>query len=127
MLPELFHFLRVLLYLPNFLVAWLFRLLAVCLSCSPHVRPTARGTEVVLLSRNLGGGDFSFLRDSQRFSNAHRTHAIPQHVRFQVVPHILAGLVYDQRKGNFSIGSHIRDAACYVCWAFARAYEPQVQ
>ena len=44
----------------------------------------------------------------------------------QVVPHILAGLVYDQRKGNFSIGSHIRDAACYVCWAFARAYEPQV-
>jgi len=44
----------------------------------------------------------------------------------EVVPHILAGLVYDQRKGNFSIGSHIRDAACYVCWAFARAYEPQV-
>merc|ERR1719369_1029415 len=33
----------------------------------------------------------------------------------EVVPHILAGLVYDQRKGNFSIGSHIRDAACYVC------------
>ena len=91
------------------------------------MRPTARGTEVVLLLRNLGGEDFSFLRDSQRFSNAHRTHAIPQHVRFQVVPHILAGLVYDQRKGNFSIGSHIRDAACYVCWAFARAYEPQVQ
>ena len=24
------------------------------------------------------------------------------------------------------MGSHIRDAACYVCWAFARAYNPEV-
>lgn len=38
----------------------------------------------------------------------------------QVVPHVLAALVYDQRRGNFSVGSHIRDSACYVCWAFAR-------
>jgi len=44
----------------------------------------------------------------------------------QVVPHILTALVYDERKGSFSVGSHIRDAACYVCWAFARAYDPLV-
>jgi hypothetical protein len=33
-------------------------------------------------------------------------------------------LVYDERRGNASVGSHVRDAACYVCWGFARAYEP---
>ena len=38
----------------------------------------------------------------------------------EVLPHILTALVYDERKGSFSVGSHIRDAACYVCWAFAR-------
>ncbi|XP_066141125.1 tubulin-specific chaperone D [Euwallacea fornicatus] len=43
----------------------------------------------------------------------------------QVVPLILKALVYDEPKGYSSVGSHIRDAACYVCWSFARAYEPK--
>jgi hypothetical protein len=25
-----------------------------------------------------------------------------------------------------SVGAHVRDSACYVCWAFARAYAPKV-
>lgn len=41
-----------------------------------------------------------------------------------VVPIILKALKYDERRGSYSVGSHVRDAACYVCWAFARAYEP---
>jgi len=44
----------------------------------------------------------------------------------EVLPHILTALVYDEKKGSFSVGSHIRDAACYVCWAFARAYDPLI-
>ena len=44
----------------------------------------------------------------------------------EVLPHIQTALVYDEKKGSFSVGSHIRDAACYVCWAFARAYDPLV-
>ncbi|XP_050437546.1 tubulin-specific chaperone D isoform X2 [Adelges cooleyi] len=39
-----------------------------------------------------------------------------------VVPAILKALVYDEPKGYTSVGSHIRDAACYVCWSFARAF-----
>ncbi|KAG7398260.1 hypothetical protein PHYBOEH_011433 [Phytophthora boehmeriae] len=35
-------------------------------------------------------------------------------------------LRYDIRKGTYSIGSHVRDAACYACWSFARAYEPSL-
>ncbi|XP_072259692.1 tubulin-specific chaperone D [Pyxicephalus adspersus] len=41
-----------------------------------------------------------------------------------VVPVILRALVYDEKRGACSVGSAVRDAACYVCWAFARAYEP---
>uniref|UniRef100_A0A674AJ70 Tubulin-specific chaperone D n=1 Tax=Salmo trutta TaxID=8032 RepID=A0A674AJ70_SALTR len=33
-------------------------------------------------------------------------------------------MVYDEKRGACSVGSNVRDAACYVCWAFARAYEP---
>ncbi|GFO18516.1 tubulin-specific chaperone d-like [Plakobranchus ocellatus] len=43
-----------------------------------------------------------------------------------VVPVIMKALTYDDKRGNFSVGAHVRDAACYVCWAFARAYEPKV-
>ena len=33
-------------------------------------------------------------------------------------------MLYDELRGNFSVGSAVRDAACYLCWAFARAYDP---
>lgn len=62
---------------------------------------------------------------------------------------VLKALVYDERRGSYSVGqlelrlprtavchslslsflsllgAHVRDAACYVCWSFARAYEPE--
>ena len=43
-----------------------------------------------------------------------------------VIQHISKALVYDERRGSCSVGAHIRDAACYVCWAFARAFDPDV-
>lgn len=42
-----------------------------------------------------------------------------------LVPLLLRALVYDEMKGYMSVGQNIRDSACYVCWAFARAYDPR--
>ncbi len=44
----------------------------------------------------------------------------------QVTPRIVTALHYDRPRGASSVGTHVRDAACYVCWAFARAFEPAV-
>ncbi|KAL3803856.1 hypothetical protein HJC23_004018 [Cyclotella cryptica] len=44
----------------------------------------------------------------------------------EVVPIVVQAIGYDVRRGQHSIGAHVRDAACYTCWAFARAYSPEV-
>ena len=44
----------------------------------------------------------------------------------EVLPRIVTALHYDVPRGATSVGTHVRDAACYVCWAFARAFEPSV-
>lgn len=40
----------------------------------------------------------------------------------KVVPVVAKALHYDVRRGPHSVGSNVRDAAAYVCWAFGRAY-----
>ncbi|XP_041861103.1 tubulin-specific chaperone D [Melanotaenia boesemani] len=42
-----------------------------------------------------------------------------------VVPLIVKSLTYEEKRGACSVGSNVRDSACYVCWSFARAYEPK--
>ncbi|XP_055338499.1 tubulin-specific chaperone D-like [Paramacrobiotus metropolitanus] len=42
-----------------------------------------------------------------------------------VMPVVLKALLYEELRGTYAVGSPVRDAACYVCWAFARAYEPK--
>lgn len=42
------------------------------------------------------------------------------------MPVVLRALAYDEVQGACSVGAHVRDAACYVAWAFARAYDPAV-
>uniref|UniRef100_A0A182NNE2 Tubulin-specific chaperone D n=1 Tax=Anopheles dirus TaxID=7168 RepID=A0A182NNE2_9DIPT len=44
----------------------------------------------------------------------------------EIVPLLLQALVYDEIQGYRNVGQNIRDAACYMCWAFARAYHPSV-
>lgn len=38
-----------------------------------------------------------------------------------VVEVIRKGLSFDLSKGTYSVGAHVRDAACYTCWSMARA------
>jgi hypothetical protein len=42
----------------------------------------------------------------------------------EAVPVVMQALGYDVRRAHGGVGAHVRDAACYVCWAFARAYSP---
>jgi hypothetical protein len=44
----------------------------------------------------------------------------------ELMPLIEKALLYEVSKGSHSVGAHVRDAACYVCWAFARAYQSVV-
>jgi hypothetical protein len=44
----------------------------------------------------------------------------------ETVPIIEKAINFDILRGQHSVGAHVRDAACYVCWAFARAYAPSV-
>ena len=44
----------------------------------------------------------------------------------KVIPIVKKALLFEVNKGSHGIGAHVRDAACYVCWAFARAYRPEV-
>ena len=43
-----------------------------------------------------------------------------------VIPVVLQALVFDEPRAYGSIGYLIRDAACYICWAFPRAYDPDI-
>ncbi|KAG2186104.1 hypothetical protein INT43_002542 [Umbelopsis isabellina] len=44
----------------------------------------------------------------------------------ETVDWVIIALKFDIKRGSHSIGSNVRDAACYVCWSFARAYAPEV-
>lgn len=50
---------------------------------------------------------------------------LPSHLS-RVMDVVKDALVFDEFKGCYSVGSHVRNAACYVCWSFARAYDAHV-
>ena len=50
---------------------------------------------------------------------------LPQHLT-QVIPKVVEALQYDVKKGAHSVGSHVRDAACFVFWSFSRSYSSEI-
>ena len=59
----------------------------------------------------LAIGQFLNYRLIDQVSDDHR------HILIKV---LIDGLKFDQIKGSYAVGSFVRDAACYVTWAFAR-------
>ncbi|EFX85430.1 hypothetical protein DAPPUDRAFT_99071 [Daphnia pulex] len=50
---------------------------------------------------------------------------LPQRLS-SVLPFMEQAMLYDELGGNFSVGSAVRDAAWYLCWALARSYDPSL-
>ena len=46
-----------------------------------------------------------------------------EHIAISITK-IKEGLCYDKRRGEGSVGSNVRDAACYASWTFARGFHP---
>jgi hypothetical protein len=57
---------------------------------------------------------------------ARRGLLLPERLPDVIEPILIPAILFDVRKGQTSVGSHVRDAACYTYWAFARAYSPAV-
>lgn len=57
---------------------------------------------------------------------ARRGLLLPERLPDVIEPILIPAILFDIRKGQTSVGSHVRDAACYTYWAFARAYSPSV-
>jgi hypothetical protein len=56
---------------------------------------------------------------------ARRGLLLPQRLE-KVIDWVSKGLVFEQRKDGYSAGQNVRDASCYVCWSFGRAYAPEI-
>ncbi|KAF8472109.1 hypothetical protein BDZ91DRAFT_677505, partial [Kalaharituber pfeilii] len=42
-----------------------------------------------------------------------------------IIRRIITALTFEQRRATFSMGSNVRDAACYAAWALARSYHTE--
>ena len=44
----------------------------------------------------------------------------------ELIPFLEKALIYETSKGSFCTGSNVRDSACYIVWALARAYTTDI-
>lgn len=44
----------------------------------------------------------------------------------KLIPYLEKALIFEVNKGTFCSGSNVRDSACYVVWALARAYHSKI-
>lgn len=51
---------------------------------------------------------------------------IPETKLDRVTKVVRDAIVYEKLKGSMATGAHIREAACYICWAISRTYDDQL-
>ena len=56
---------------------------------------------------------------------ARRGLLLPERLK-EFFPLVQKALIFEKNQGLYTVGSNVRDAACYVSWAFARAYDPEL-
>ena len=56
---------------------------------------------------------------------AQRGLLLPEKLKY-ALPVATSALAYDVRRGEHSVGAHVRDAGAYLCWSFSRAYSPEI-
>ncbi|KAI9025982.1 tubulin folding cofactor D C terminal-domain-containing protein [Phycomyces nitens] len=83
-----------------------------------YIDPKTQKIDMTAVSENTWHGASLAVAELAR-----RGLLLPERLK-ETVPWI--GLKFDLKRGSHSIGSHVRDAACYVCWSFARAYAPAI-
>ncbi|XP_011303507.1 tubulin-specific chaperone D [Fopius arisanus] len=91
--------------------------------------PVDLGDEVVGFVLNLFSGreqDTAWHGGCLALAELGRRGLLLPHRLPDVIPVVLKALVFDEPRAYGSIGGIIRDAACYVCWSFARAFEPHI-
>ncbi|KAI7861698.1 tubulin folding cofactor D C terminal-domain-containing protein [Spinellus fusiger] len=85
-----------------------------------YTHPTTGQLDMTAVSENTWHGASLAIAELAR-----RGLLLPERLE-STLPWIIHGLTFDLKRGSHSIGAHVRDAACYVCWSFARAYAPEI-
>ncbi|KAJ2516371.1 hypothetical protein H4217_004630, partial [Coemansia sp. RSA 1939] len=68
--------------------------------------------------------EFSWHGALMSLAELSRRSLLPAQMLREAIPWIVRGLTYEIQRGNYSVGSNVRDAACYVMWSFARITNP---
>ncbi|KAJ1773021.1 hypothetical protein LPJ74_000972 [Coemansia sp. RSA 1843] len=68
--------------------------------------------------------EFSWHGALMSLAELSRRGLLPPQMLRETIPWIVRGLTYEIQRGNYSVGSNVRDAACYVMWSFARITNP---
>lgn len=81
---------------------------------------------VLQSSFNDSSSDFAWHGGCLTLAEMSRNGLILEEKLADVINVVANAILYDKIKGASAVGAHVRESACYVCWAMARSYEDQL-